>query len=148
MVSSRSDISLSLLNSTLINVVILWDIFSGCSAIVTQLWWWHKFPLKASQQCFCTCLIQQQSRFILDAQKVARINLWPHLAFQILIYFFLQSKCLQKGCVSLFRQMMNNVEFEHERQGRIVNSSEQLYANKWASHEHAYHIQMDLVQFL
>lgn len=44
--------------------------------------------------------------------------------------FFLQSKCLQKGCVSLFRQMMNNVEFEHKRQGRIVSSSENLYASK------------------
>lgn len=44
--------------------------------------------------------------------------------------------------------MMNNVEFEHKRQGRIVSFSEHLYANKWASHEHAYHIQMDLVQYL
>lgn len=30
---------------------------------------------------------------------------------------FLQSKCLQKGCVSFFHQMMNNVEFERKRQG-------------------------------
>lgn len=44
--------------------------------------------------------------------------------------------------------MMNNVEFKHKRQSRIVGSSELLYANKWASHEHAYHIQMDLVQSL
>lgn len=44
--------------------------------------------------------------------------------------------------------MMNNVEFEHKRQGWIVSSSEHLYANKWASHEHANHIQMDLGQSL
>lgn len=33
------------------------------------------------------------------------------------LVFFLQSKCLQYGCVSLFHQMMNYVEFQHKRQG-------------------------------
>lgn len=68
-----------------------------------------------------------------------------------LVGFFFQPKCLQKGCVSLFPQMMNNVEFEHKRQGSnrsVVNSLQRLYANKRASFERAYHIQTYFIQSL